>query len=177
MPTANGLGQVLPTTLAANGRLTVTRTTVRDIWFTGDYESLMAQKAGGFLSQLQAWNAVAGFMPNPKSLWEATPFSWLIDYFTNSGDFIHSTFMAGIDGSVLVRGYVMCRSQVKTEYTWEGNIKVAGTLRPHTLTWYTEEVIKQRESARPYGVGFTGEALIAKQLSILTALGISALAR
>lgn len=175
--TASGLvhagGGAVVAFLQRNGSLNVKRTTVRDVWFEGAYRYFLPLNTDGWYRTLKEWNRVYGFIPNPKSLWEAVPFSWLIDYFTNTQVFIQGMFMAGTEGSALVRGYVMCTTHVKTEYTWTGEVCVAGSWKRVVLSWKTDEVIKQRERARPYGIGFTGQSLTAKQLSILAAFGIS----
>lgn len=171
---ADPLGHGFPGQLqGGNGRLVVTTVNSRDIWFEGVYHELMKKSASKFERTLKQWNAVYGFAPTLKSVWEATPFSWMVDYFTNAQEFIQGTFVAGGDGSLLVRGYVMCTTRVKTTYTWSGNLMVRGSLRPFTFTWITDEVIKQRECARPYGLAWTSQPLTGKQMSILAALGIS----
>jgi hypothetical protein len=156
-----------------SGRFTTTTKTTRSIWFEGMFLNVMSEHASEFEKTLKKWNAVYGFAPTLKSLWEATPFSWLIDYFTNAQEFIQGTFMVGSDGTVLIRGYVMCRTHTIVEYTWTGDMLVDGLRRPHVLTWTVDEVIQQREKAHPYGLGWTGKDLTSKQLSILAALGVS----
>lgn len=81
--------------------------------------------------------------------------------------------MAGTDGSVLVRGYVMGHTITETEYTWTGDLMIAGSWRRSVLTWKLREEIKQRERTDSYGVDWSGLDLTAKQLSILAALGLT----
>ncbi len=166
-------GTVVPTALHRQGKLTTTRRFTRDIWFSGAFKSFLPPNTEDWYLKLRQYNAVYGVIPSIQTAWELTPFSWLVDYFTNAQDFIRGAFLAGSDGSVLVRGYVMCKTHVITEYTWSGDLAINGYWIPHTLTWKVEETIHQRERTRAYGVDWSGVGLSAKQFSILTALGIS----
>lgn len=165
-------GTVLATALGQPTKLTITQKMTRDVWFSGLWRYYVPVSTGSWIDSVVDRNRVYGFVPTPSTAWELTPFSWLVDWFLNVDDFIRQAFIAGTDGSVPVRSYVMCKTTQRTEYTWTGNLRVAGSWKPHTFSWWTDETIHQREKARAYGLDWKSDGLTAKQLSILTALGI-----
>nr|UJQ85993.1 MAG: hypothetical protein 1 [Leviviridae sp.] len=164
---------VLDSGLYQNGKLHVAKKTSRQLWFTGAYEYFLPPESEGFLRALVERNAVYGYLPSPELIWELTPFSWLSDWALNTSDLVSGAFGVGPDGSVLIRGYVMCKTVTKTEMTWIGRLAVNGSWRLTIMSWVVEETILQRERARSYGVDWKLDGLTAKQLSILTALGLS----
>jgi hypothetical protein len=116
----------------------------------------------------------------PELLWELAPWSWAVDWFTNTGDVINNISQFAGSGLVLRYGYLMEESIVTDIYSLEGHSWKSGLAgRPNTLSrvkipnsvYITH--VKQRIRANPYGFGVTWDALSAFQLSILAALGIS----
>lgn len=168
-----GTGTVLATALRRSPKLTITQKITRDIWFSGVWEYYVPPTAERFLSFIAEKNRLYGFIPTPQTVWELTPFSWLVDWFVNVDDLLRQTFIAGTDGSVPVRAYVMAKSIIVTEYTWTAELPFAGSWRPRTFTYVVEETIKQRERAGGFGLDWREEGLSPKQLSILAALGVS----
>lgn len=164
---------VLDSGFYRNHKLTVTVKTRRKTWFTGAYQYYLPIETEGFVRTLMNRNAVYGFLPSPSTIWELTPFSWLSDWATNTNDLVSSVFGAGPDASVLIRGYVMCESHITTEMTWTGDLAVNGSWKRVSMKWITSEVIKQRERTRPYGLDWKLTGLTDRQISILTALGLS----
>lgn len=166
----NGAGVVA--FLQRNGKLTTTTTSQSRSWFSGAFQYYVPPNAEQWYKDMRARQAVYGLLPTPLTIWELTPFSWLTDWFLNTQDVLRNVFLAGTDGSILVRGYVMCTTDIKTEYTWTGEMCFAGNWRPVVLSWTLRETIKQRERTGFYGVDWKGTDLTAKQLSILAALGL-----
>lgn len=156
-----------------NGKLQVHTHTERDVWFSGAFEYYVPPEADAWARTLFKYNAVYGFVPSPVTLWELTPFSWLADWFVNTDDLVSSLFAAGPDGSVLVRGYVMCKTVTETTLTWTGDLAVNGSWKPVSMKFIVKETVKQRERTRPYGLDWNMTSLTARQASILTALGLS----
>jgi hypothetical protein len=89
------------------------------------------------------------------------------------GDVISNISLLGKDGLVLTYGYIMCHSQVVTEYVWKGEVYHGTGKFPQTFRSVVISDIKQREAANPYGLGWTIESLSKKQIAILAALGLS----
>lgn len=167
----NGVG--LNAYICRNSRLLTTKKIRRKIWFSGAFEQYVPANADAFWKKLQEVNAVYGVIPNPGTIWQLTPFSWLTDWFTNSDELIRQLFLAGTDGSVLVRGYVMCRSHIETTYELTTELNFSGTWKPVRLKYFLVEDILQRERSRAYAMDFEGVNLSATQLAILASLGIS----
>lgn len=159
--------------LARNGKLTTTTTSWRSFWFAGEFRYYYPPQADKFERKLRDMQRLYGFAVTPLTIWQLTPFSWLLDWFANVDDVLFSVFHAGSDGTVVDYAYVMCHSTITTTYDWTGDVCISNVWRPAHFTWSLNEEIKQREAARAYGVEWTGVELTPKQLAILTALGIS----
>jgi hypothetical protein len=114
--------------------------------------------------------------PSPRMIYNAIPWSWLIDYFTNLGDVI-----SNLDGGVADRlaadyFYVMREFRVHEERTSTGGFYrpdgskftvVASTVREYSQ--------KTRLRGDPFGFNTNENSLSGMQLSILGALGLSRL--
>ncbi len=153
--------------------LTITTTTTRNVWFSGAYQYYIPDVANDLLAPLREFDRVYGAVPTLSTAWELTPFSWLLDWETNMGDVISNISLLGKDGLVLTYGYIMCHSQVVTEYVWKGEVYHGTGKFPQTFRSVVISDIKQREAANPYGLGWTIESLSKKQIAILAALGLS----
>jgi len=108
----------------------------------------------------------------PDSLWNLAPWSWLVDWFTDTGSVIQNWSDWAIDNQVMLYGYMMEHSVHSYTYTYVGKtgFKSEGR-RPADLTTVNET--KRRIQASPYGFGLTYDSLSDRQKSILAALGIS----
>lgn len=154
----------------AIGELTATT----KVWFTGRFcyylPSLGMGSGGkdrfppGFVRK------VYGLTIGPAELWEAMPWSWLIDYFTNAGDVL-SNMQNGVVGDVVaeeawvMRTHTIKASQI-SELTWN-----EGDLCRGRVT--AEQETKCRVAANPFGFGMSMDDLSNRQLAILGALGIA----
>lgn len=112
-----------------------------------------------------------GLMPNAALLWELTPWSWLIDWFSNVGD-----ILANLDNGLaenLAAAYAYSMS------TREQVLDVHSTYRTHIFsfadTWSYGRIAKGRAAASPFGFALSMDELSTRQWSILGALGISRL--
>lgn len=102
-----------------------------------------------------------GVRLTPEVLWNLTPWSWGVDWFTNTGDIIHNFSQMGHDGLVLKYGYSMHRRYYRSVSSVNG---AKADSRNDSLI---------RLPSSPYfGFGATG-ALSATQSAILIALGIT----
>jgi hypothetical protein len=59
-------------------------------------------------------NQVLGLRVNPADIWDAIPWSWLIDYFINIGDVLEAT--RAIVGLDVTRINIMCQSKIVIQY-------------------------------------------------------------
>lgn len=157
----------------ATGSVIRKRETTRNRWFSGaftyylpdDYVSRATIR--GLASQAKH---LLGLDLTPSTAWDLTPWSWAIDWVSNTGDVINNLQRFASGGLVMRYGYLMEHTIVKDTYTLTesgliGNPKIA----PMVLVTET----KTRRRANPFGFGVTWEGLTSFQASILAALGIS----
>lgn len=159
--------------LVNSPKLTVTTKIKREIWYSGAFEYYIPEDMSRLEELIFEWNRVYGIVPDPADIWELLPFSWLADWFTNSGNALRHLFLQASEGATQRYGYAMCHSTVERLYEWSGRLCVAGTWRPATVSYTLTEDIKQRERVRPFGTTFTGHSLSPRELAILGALGIA----
>jgi hypothetical protein len=109
----------------------------------------------------------------PELIWELTPWSWAVDWFTNAGDVIHNISQLGSDGLVMQYGYAMRHMRVH-EYH-RGHYSFSDSVGTHVGTVAREigSEWKQRVAAHPYGFGIDDTSLSARQTAILAALGLT----
>lgn len=115
---------------------------------------------------MAARKAVFGFTLDPAVAWEAIPWSWLVDYFSNVGDFLIAkrNIIGATPGNVLV----MRQRELEAKWT------VVENPIPH---WKAEEclkttVTKSRRKSSPTLTTAGLQGLSAKQFSILGSLAI-----
>lgn len=163
-------------------------------WFEGCFTY-------GLPSSTDSWRRALGFGSDadqlfgialsPSVLWELTPWSWAIDWFSNAGDVINNITNFGLAGLVLRYGYIMEESieRVVAEGSGPGLtvgsignnangthfLKLKNEVPSGTYANGTECVTKRRYPASPFGFSIGWEDLSPTQLAITAALGISRL--
>lgn len=152
----------------------------REIWFKGAFTYLVPpQRPNGFTSDdiarriIQA-QAVLGAGLTPDDIWNLLPWSWLVDWFSNIGDFLKNLDAMIVDNQVLMYGYMMEHVVSSYTYTLVGPyyLFAGGTgKQPPAVKMVTET--KRRVVATPYGFGLTYAGLTGMQKAILAALGIT----
>jgi hypothetical protein len=166
----------------------VSRVTETKRWFEGCYTYALPssadnwRKAIGFGSQA---DQLFGFSLTPDVLWELTPWSWAVDWFTNAGEVINNIGNFASAGLVLRYGYMMEESI--ENITVEGSPAVLASTDPKSprskelkapsSSWSCgiECVTKRRLPASPFGFSVGWEGLSPTQLAITAALGITRL--
>jgi len=143
-------------------------------WFSGAYTYYLptGYDSRNKLARYALLAQRLGLDPSPEDLWELAPWSWAVDWFSNTGDVIQNVTSFQIDGTVLAYGYVMEHTIVTDTYTLEGveDINHDPIVVP-SLTLVTET--KVRQVANPYGFGVSWDGLSTFQASILAALGLT----
>lgn len=144
----------------------------RRIWFEAAFKYYIPE----WKFESNAWKAATvanlfGLMPNPSVVWEATPWSWLVDWFTNAGDCISNMSDGWSENLVAKYAYLMSTTHqigklISDLILWNGT---------YHDTWQFEYSRKVRQPASPFGfsVGVGNYSL--RQAAILVALGISRL--
>jgi hypothetical protein len=109
----------------------------------------------------------------PDLMWELTPWTWAIDWFSNAGDVLNNVTAFKLAGLVMRYGYIMEESIENRTYEMPstGYSSLTGTLPPSSYT----KIVKRRRDANPFGFGLTWEGLSPTQLAITAALGITRL--
>jgi len=149
--------------------------TSRRIWFSGAFSYFLPKDYSSRsevdrLSLLA--NNILGLELDPEVLWNVTPWSWAIDWFSNTGDVLSNVSDAANAGLVMRWGYVMEHTISKVTYKANTDSLVAGTgAKPAVISFVTET--KKRRRANPFGFGLNWSGLSPYQLSIAAALGIS----
>lgn len=144
----------------------------QNVWFVGKFRYFVPM-GDDLVSRFVRYNQYAhrlfgaGPIPSPAQVWDAAPWSWLVDWFSDVGDVVQNVSDLGLNGLVMQYGYAMCHSG--TTRTYLGTHSQTGA--SSSLT-YTHES-KMRIAANPYGFGLTDKSLSKTQLAILGALGLT----
>jgi hypothetical protein len=179
--TVIGTGQAIPGGVSTNvfpqlpsGEIVRRRDTRIERSFSGaftyylpsDYDS-----RNGMAGLAQKAEKLFGIDLTPEVLWNISPWSWAVDWFSNTGDVIRNISRFGSNGLVLRYGYMTEHSVVTDTYTLKQSGNSPGTVSVAPLVLRSEA--KVRRPANPYGFGVSWNALSTFQASILAALGIS----
>jgi hypothetical protein len=155
----------------------VSRSEYTRLWFSGAFKYHVPVGSDVY-SRLRRYEALAnhlfGTRITPELLWNIAPWSWAVDWFTNTGDVVHNISQLGSDGLVMHYGYAMRHMRVTEEVRGRaipnnglGSPSGVPLARSIGSEW------KQRIRANPYGFGIDDVDLTARQLAILTALGLT----
>jgi len=146
-------------------------------WFKGAFTYCVPDRS-------DSWSNVArtgdeadklfGISLTPDVLWELTPWSWAVDWFSNTGDVIHNVTNFVNQGLVMRYGYMM--EEHSMNITNSGSPVAGSPLGAcDPPPSHYNLVSKVRRSANPFGFGVTLGGLSATQIAIAAALGISLL--
>jgi len=120
--------------------------------------------------------ALYGLNPTPSVIYNMIPWTWLIDWFSNTGDMI-SNMDAGVadrlayDYCYVMREYSVIRKMTGEAHFWHPNQVPCDV----SVSSETIAVSKQRGPGDPFGWNTPQDSLSSMQLSILGALGMSRL--
>lgn len=157
-------------------RMNVTTEISRKRWFSGAFVYHLPsdwnnwEMMGTSVSNL---SKVLSIDITPDALWNLTPWSWAVDWFSNAGDVMHNVSSFANDGLVLKYGYMMehCVSKVTYIQTSITPFLNGGTTASGSLSFITETKVRRKSS--PYGFGLSFDGLSVRQQAILAALGIT----
>jgi len=159
-------GRVTGNDIFPNGRLSSVMTT--RLWFSGAfrYHVPLGSSTIDRIARYESYaNYLLGTRITPETLWELSPWSWAVDWFSNTGDVFHNISSLGMDGLVMQYGYVM--REMRKQQLWSVETPNGRVLREDLYE------NKQRVAANPYGFGIDDLSLTPRQLAILAALGLS----
>lgn len=120
--------------------------------------------------------AIFGLNPSPRVVYNAIPWSWLIDWFSNVGFLIENLDAGVADRLAADYMYIMRQKE------WAIQQRAVGTFRDRygqivtaSGTSQTTAFVKTRGVGDPFGFATSESSLSGMQLSILGALGLSRL--
>jgi hypothetical protein len=117
-----------------------------------------------------------GLEITPEVLWQVTPWSWLIDWFSNMGTVIGNLTTLGLSNTILNYAYSTVRMKTHVGVHVDPAVVASGTgLRAFSGNFdffYTND-FKVRIAASPFGFDVALDQLNAGQWAILSALGLA----
>lgn len=161
--------------------VTEMNSTTTKSWFSGKFRWFFPEVAEGFefFSRIEREaNTLLGTRLDPEVLWNLQPWSWLIDWFLNSGSFMSNVSAFGIDGLVMKYGYIMQSTERRRVVGSPGIMaRDNGSNLVRSSPPYENIQIfsrKARIKASPFGFGLNPDLDFSpKQWAILGALGLS----
>jgi hypothetical protein len=121
------------------------------------------------LSGIRRYLTLFGLRATPSNIWRATPWTWLIDWFSNLGDLIDQMSDYAVDEVVCWYMFVTRIQKVTRRFVQILPFKDPG---PLSLVW--EKIYSSKERVNnmsPYGFHLAWDDLTPRQLMILAALG------
>lgn len=157
------------------GRVLLHKSMEKRCWFSGSFiyhlpidpSTMKAMKErSGHLKKL------LGLDLTPDTIWNATPWSWAVDWITNTGDVISNLQSWTTDGMVMRYGYIMEHVKCVHTYSFSGPTgHLPPMARPSVLSFSVET--KTRRKATPFGFGLKYGQFTDRQWAIVAALGIA----
>jgi hypothetical protein len=126
---------------------------------------------GKFYRFNQQADRLLGASLSPELVWELAPWSWAVDWFSNTGNAVSQLSDYINYGPVLKYAYVM--ETVTSSRTYSGGPFETKSGRKVNLSCTYRRVVKTRESASPFVFANESGELNSQQLAILAALGVS----
>lgn len=130
----------------------------------------------------KAKKALFGSNPNPSSLWELLPWSWLVDWFGNVGDILSNASSNAVENETLTNCYAMRTIEdaevVTISNHWDAHssinfgIEFGFPAGEDSLIYTHKSINKLRQQASPFGFGLNWPDFSARQIAILAALGV-----
>lgn len=153
------------------GTLSQITTTETRIWFSGAFTYYLPKS--GWRREMDRLDRLYGLKPGVDTLYQLTPWSWLVDYFSNLGDVIENINAFSSDGLVMPYGYVMAQKTVTITSKLDFGLWNGTAFAPSSVGDTVVLTSKRRLPASPFGFGFSDGSLTPKQWSILAALGLT----
>lgn len=155
---------------------TVTRRKTTRVWYTGTFkyyrpEFDYAKQMHPAARRVRQLITALGLRISPSVVYKVTPWTWMLDWFVNVGDFVQRVEDMASDSILSKEFYLMRQSRVELEYR-----KVFTTLdgQSFDLKWYRSVETKRRGRAdSPFHFTPLPGGLSARQLAILAAVGIT----
>jgi len=158
---------------------TITRKESTRVWYKGCFKSYRAEFDNKVpmhpaVRTVRQYMTLLGANVNPVLLYKVTPWTWLVDWFTNVGDTVQRLQDLG-SGAVVSQYFYLMRTinlyyEMRQLFTDRGGVS-------HDMRWHAGAITKSRSSSvNPFGFALNPAPLSGIQYAILAALGASHLA-
>jgi len=156
---------------SSKGPTLVTVETRRRLWFSAAYRYFITDANLPYIGdELDKLEKLLGVTPTPEKLYSLAPWTWMLDWFTNSGEMLSAIASFTSDPMLIRWAYVMEHMMRTTTYS-QTLITNEGQSVTTAISLIQER--KLRRKATPFGFGLTEEDLTSRQKAILAAIGIS----
>lgn len=149
----------------------------KEITFEGEFLFHFPDKFRDPAFRTELGLQLMGVIPNLHVMYQLTPWTWLIDWFSSAGAVVSNMTLMNKYHQVAKYAYVMCHEKYTTTRNASTEIKVGPfpSTQKAQVFCTAQEVreYKSRVAASPYGFGLTWDGFSPYQLSILAALGVS----
>lgn len=146
----------------------------RRTWFSGAFTYHLPigyTSRNGLVSAAAKAGPLLGIELTPEVVWQALPWSWAANWFSNLGDVINNVSDWATDGLTMKWGYIMEHTIASVTYSLSGRTTYMDSYPfASPVTFFYER--KRREKASPFGFGLTWPQFTPRQLAITAALGI-----
>jgi len=119
-------------------------------------------------------NKLLGTRLTPATVWNLAPWSWALDWFTNTGDVVTNLSAFANDGLCLRYGYIMEEVSTRNTGCWQGYINTRDSANVFIkIEESFGSTTKKRQPATPFGFGLELGSFTPRQMAITAALGLS----
>lgn len=166
----------LTTRLYAEPEKSFTTTTVEEkYWFSARFRywipALLDESKGALQGQENINRILFGASITPRTVYQLTPWSWLLDWASSAGDVV-ANMNDSLDNLTADYAYAMGHKVTKVKYVIRGRLENGG---PYETSCTSTNEVKMRNMATPFGFGILPGQLSIKQSAILAALGYTRL--
>lgn len=150
-------------------------------WFSGGFRYYFYSYGEGleyFTEIERKANTLLGTRLDPEVLWNLQPWTWMTDWFLNTGDVMSNLSSMLADHVVMQYGYLMQQKEVDREINMppvQARTNTGWVDITHGYRVTHHRVRKARVKASPFGFGLNPSDFTSDQMAILGALGISKL--
>lgn len=152
----------------------------QDTWYSASYR-MPVSDVDDWLEKcsdlFHTYDRLTGLGVDVEVIWDLIPFSFMVDWFANTGDFLKNRQVVSDYNIVCEYGYVMCHTRTTETVMGSGSfLQYPGGVNPSSkvsLSWESLTEVKQRQRCDSFGFQTDFAKLNSFQWGALTALGLS----
>lgn len=158
------------------GGRTITWKRSKKTWFAGEFVYTYPSKDRFIPLQIaRGAQNLLGITLTPEVVWNIAPWTWLSDWFANTGDVVANVSAIGSDNLVMRYGYLMQEATSTFRHEHRGVTIQGSNVKDATVVGEFTDSVKSRIGASPFGFGITNTDLTPRQIAILASIGITRL--